>query len=137
MNDARALYDERLSTWRATTGELTRRDRLTSMVRLAFVIGGIALLFFQPYAGIALLVAFVILIVLHERTVRARTRAANAARFYERGLERLTNAWAGKGIDGKEFVEEHHPYSGDFDLFGRGSLYELLCIAATKNGRAR
>jgi hypothetical protein len=42
----------------------------------------------------------------------------------------------GRGRDGHEYLEEHHPFAADLDLFGRGSLFELLCIAATSAGRA-
>ncbi len=57
-------------------------------------------------------------------------------RFYEGGLARLAHAWQGHGIGGEEFRPEIHSYASDLDLFGAGSLFELLCTARTGVGRA-
>src|SRR5262249_27868967 len=32
------------------------------------------------------------------------------------------------------FQDENHPYAADIDLFGTGSLFELLCTARTRTG---
>jgi hypothetical protein len=132
-----SLYEERLAARLAASAQLASRDRLLAFVRVIVIIAGLVLLFIIPLLGFALIAAFIVLVVIHERTIEARRRYDNAARFYELGIARLTNSWSGKGIDGHELIEEHHPYSGDFDLFGRGSIYELLCIAATRAGRTR
>ena len=55
--------------------------------------------------------------------------------FYERGLARLSDQWAGKGETGERFVDNSHPYSRDLDLFGPGSLFELLSTARTRAGQ--
>ncbi len=79
---------------------------------------------------------FVVLVIAHDRVIRRRRRADAAARFCERGIERLSGEWRGKGFDGAGFAGEHHLFAADLDLFGKGSIYELLCIAATAAGRA-
>jgi len=56
--------------------------------------------------------------------------------FYQAGLERLDGAWAGKSSPGTEFLDPDHPYASDLDLFGVGSLFELLNTAQTQSGRA-
>jgi hypothetical protein len=134
---ARELYDEKVTAYRAAAIRLARRDRTVAMARVLVAIAGVITLFIEPLAGLALLAGFVALAIWHERTIRDRRRAENAARFYERGIDRLSNSWTGKGAPGFEYIEEHHPYSGDLDLFGRGSVFELLCIAATHTGQAR
>ncbi|MGZ8710242.1 MAG: MutS-related protein, partial [Thermoanaerobaculia bacterium] len=83
------------------------------------------------------LAAFIVLVVLHERAIRSRTRAENGAKFYERGLARIDDTWPGLGDPGTDFADDHHPYAGDFDLFGRGSLFELISVAVTPAGRRR
>src|SRR5256885_1876886 len=40
----------------------------------------------------------------------------------------------GRGQQGTRFLDEKHPYGADLDLFGRGSLFELLCTARTRTG---
>lgn len=78
---------------------------------------------------------FVAVAVLHERTVRGRTRADRAARFHRRGIERIEDRWAGKGDQGSRFVDDHHPYASDLDLFGSGSLFERLSLARSPSGQ--
>jgi hypothetical protein len=56
--------------------------------------------------------------------------------FYEFGLARLNGQWRGRGIPGDGLLPENHAYASDLDLFGRGSLFELLCTARTAVGRA-
>jgi hypothetical protein len=55
-------------------------------------------------------------------------------RHYDRGLARMEDRWAGQGREGREFEDAAHSYAGDLDLFGRGSLFELLCTAQTRTG---
>ena len=56
-------------------------------------------------------------------------------RFYQSGLERLNGTWPGKGSPGTEFLDPHHPYAADLDIFGVGSLFELVNAAHTQIGR--
>lgn len=107
------------------------------MFRLLAVAATIAIAFWDWRAAFVTLAAFIVLVILHERAVRARTRAENGAKFYERGLARIDDAWPGLGDPGTDFVDDHHPYAGDFDLFGRGSLFELISVAVTPAGRRR
>jgi len=58
-------------------------------------------------------------------------------RFYRIGLDRLTGDWPGKGASGDEFVPTRHLYARDLNLFGAGSMFELLCTARTQVGRRR
>jgi DNA mismatch repair ATPase MutS len=41
----------------------------------------------------------------------------------------------GTGEAGADFLELEHPYARDLDLFGNGSLFELLCTARTSPGK--
>jgi MutS domain V len=80
------------------------------------------------------LFVFIALAVVHERVLRWRARSQRAVRFYQRGLGRLEDDWAGKGESGDRFNSDSHPYAQDLDLFGQGSLFELLSIARTRAG---
>src|SRR5262249_9844428 len=74
------------------------------------------------------------LLLLHERVTRAWHRARRAAAFYQSGLDRLDNNWRGRGQAGGRFLDESHPYAADLDVFGTGSLFELLCTARPRTG---
>jgi hypothetical protein len=43
----------------------------------------------------------------------------------------------GQGSSGARFEEPHHVYAADLDLFGTGSLFELLSVARTRMGEER
>src|SRR5581483_7665350 len=52
--------------------------------------------------------------------------ARSLVRFYERAAERRNGDWIGKGNPGNLFRNPDHPYAKDLDIFGPGSLFELL-----------
>jgi hypothetical protein len=80
------------------------------------------------------LTAFTALAVYHSRVLARLERALRACSFYERGLARIENRWAGSGQSGERFSNAHHEYAADLDLFGRAGLFELLCTARTRMG---
>lgn len=59
---------------------------------------------------------------------------SRAVLFYERAIARIEGRWAGTGTAGLRFLDDHHPYARDLDLFGEGSLFDLLCNARTPMG---
>ncbi len=71
---------------------------------------------------------------MHEKVLREVRRVTRARAFYERGLARLENRWMGTGQSGERFLDPRHPYARDLDIFGRGSIFELICTARTKAG---
>ena len=133
----RDLYLERLEKRRQFIAELKKRERTISTVRLVLIGAAIGIAFWSVLAALVPLVGFLVLVVLHERAIRARKRGESGAAFYERGLARMDDTWQGLGDAGSDFADDHHPYAGDFDLFGRGSLFELLSVAVTPAGRRR
>jgi hypothetical protein len=80
------------------------------------------------------LALFIAVVIAHDRTIRARIRAERAVAYYQRALARLEDRWAGVGPDGRDFLSAQHPYAADLDLFGRGSLFQLLSMARTRTG---
>ena len=105
-------------------------------VLLAGAIASLALL--HPPDRLALLLIpaalFIFLAVAHERVLRSLRERKRVIEFYERGIARLENRWAGKGDGGDRFLDPAHPYARDLDLFGKGSLFELLCTVRTRAG---
>lgn len=67
---------------------------------------------------------------------RVHSRVLRIANFYELGIARLRGQWQGHGTGGEELQPKTHPYALDLNLFGAGSLFELLCTARTGIGRA-
>jgi hypothetical protein len=137
----RAEYLRRHEDRRGTAERQERRVRALADARLAVFVAGLVIAWLVLGAGwlsagwLTLpVVLFVILVVLFERASRARRHAGRAAAFYEAGLARLDDRWAGAGVPGTRFRSADHPYAEDLDLFGTGSLFERLCTARTRAG---
>jgi len=91
----------------------------------------IAVSYWSLSAPIAL---FIALVVYHQRVIRRRTFAERAIRYYQQGVNRINDAWSGTGSQGENFRDPNHIYADDLDIFGRGSLFELLSNARTAAG---
>jgi hypothetical protein len=78
--------------------------------------------------------AMIVCAKFHDLVLRAVWRRKRIIEYYERGLARLNGEWAGTGETGERFSEAEHPYARDLDIFGKGSLFELLCTARTHAG---
>jgi hypothetical protein len=89
---------------------------------------------FSPWWLLVPIAAFAGLVLYHYTINRARSRSGRAVDFYRRGLARIEDRWAGTGQDGARFDVPHHVYAADLDLFGKGSLFELLSSARTRMG---
>jgi hypothetical protein len=90
--------------------------------------------YFSAWWLAAPVVAFAGVASWHSRILRARELAERAVAFYERGLARMEDRWAGAGETGERFDDPQHVYSSDLDLFGKTSLFQLLSTARTRMG---
>jgi hypothetical protein len=140
-HDPRAVLTARLEARRQTVAHLEGRDARIASLRLVVFLAAaaVAVACFALHrisAGWLLLpaVAFVVLVVAHDRALAALAVARRAVAFHEAGLARLDDRWAGTGDGGDRYASDDHPYARDLDLFGKGSLFELLCTARTRPG---
>ena len=140
MTTPASKYRERLDDRRADEERWRRNDARCAYARLA-AFGTFVVLLAAAYHGdvspwLLLLpaIAFGALIHVHSGVIERHTAALRAIAYYERGLARIEDRWAGSGETGDRFRDDHHLYANDLDLFGRGSLFELLSIAATPAG---
>jgi len=89
---------------------------------------------FSGWWLVAPVVAFAVVAARHAKILRARILAERAAELYRRGIARIEDRWAGMGPTGECFQNLHHVYAADLDLFGEGSLFQLLSTARTRMG---
>lgn len=81
--------------------------------------------------------AFIGLVAWHSRVIRARTLAERALKYYDYAIARANDEWIGKGVPGDRFQNSAHLYADDLDVFGRGSLFELISTARTAAGEEK
>jgi hypothetical protein len=134
-------YADRQESWRARRSHWQKLFIQIGNVRLAIAVAA-AVLAWLVFGRDALsawwlsvpLIAFIALAIWHQRVIRNRTLAERAIRFYDRGLARLRDSWAGTGETGDAYRDAGHVYAEDLDVFGKGSLFELISNARTSSG---
>ncbi|MGD9903180.1 MAG: DNA mismatch repair protein MutS [Vicinamibacterales bacterium] len=138
-----ADYRARLAAHEARAGSLDRHHDRLGALRLAVATAAIAIGVgawgvgrLSPWWLAVPVVVFVGLMVRHARVLDARTEARRAAAYVAAGLARLEHRWQGTGSPGSAWQPADHLYAEDLDLFGAGSLFELLSTARTTGGEA-
>jgi hypothetical protein len=136
-------YKTRLEDRRNRRDTCWRRVRLISYGRLAAGIGffaalwmAFALRLFSGWVSLLPLISYIGLAIYHERLHRLGQRLNRSVVFYERALDRVEDRWIGGGNADTSFADSAHLYARDLDIFGSGSLFELLCTARTHSGEA-
>ena len=143
LTDPREEYANRLAARRAALDYEQQRSRnIWFWRRVVFTVIALMIILAFERAVVwpmiaAPVIVFIALMVFHQRIHAAVARLERAVKFYERGFARLEDDWSGGGETGERFADKSHPYSEDLDLFGEGSLFELLSTARTKAGEER
>ena len=140
-NDPAAVYAALLSERRQDAAGFDRNNARFAYARLAIAISAAVVVWLALSRGYSVLwvlvpvVAFVALMMAHERVLRRVQRLRRAEGFFERGLARVKGDWEGRGETGERYLDPAHPYAPDLDLFGKASLFELLVYRAYAHRR--
>jgi hypothetical protein len=135
-----AVYSEALQTLKQAQDVEQRREGRLGYSKLGVaaltLISAFVLFRFTSFIELLAVpvVVFIGLAVLQEKLIRRLRLRARSIQFYERGLARLEDRWAGSGETGERFLNPAHPYARDLDIFGAASLFELMCTARTRAG---
>ena len=139
-----AHYLQRVELCSADEQQLARKDRqlthLRTMVFLVvvalFAMGWITRII-QPWylPGVFAVIGFVALVSYHDLIDRRLQRARHLRLINEQGLARLARAWDRLPTPTTKAPGEHVSTATDLDLFGRASVYQLVCCANTPIGR--
>ena len=83
------------------------------------------------------LAAFLAVLPFDRRCLRELQRLRAARRFLESRLARLQRVFSSDLADGREYRNDQHPWTQDLDVFGQGSLFQMLNECRTAPGRQR
>jgi hypothetical protein len=137
-----ASLQRRLHRLESRLQALTQRAERYTWVRLAVFVGGLILSIAAYYGGgggalVAALVAsaamFLAITVQHRRLSEAITRLAVWQRYTAAQRARLTLDWAHLPPSVAD-PDPAHPFEGDLDLIGDGSIHHLLNICLSRGG---
>ena len=141
-NDSPSVfYATRLQACQAETRRLHKQHVSLGYLRLLWAAAVLALAYGSvvrhafPWEWILLpCIGFGITARWHAKVLAAHARSRRAELFYEHGLARIEDRWAGLQPRTPRVNAGESLYAGDLDLFGPGSLFELLCTARTTLG---
>ncbi len=85
-------------------------------------------------AAIPLLIVFVFLVVKHNKLYDQKIHLENLVKINHGEGEALKGNISGF-LAGAEFIDPHHPYTHDLDIFGEGSLFQAINRGNTINGK--
>src|SRR5262249_44375965 len=141
MSTPHQEYSHRLAAREAILAQQERLHKYIAYIRLlvvgAAIFAGWLSIYrhlFSHWWLLSFLFLFAALIAWHDKVELRRTAAARAVAMYSRGMARIEDRWSGLGQTGDRFRDPGHVYEQDLDLFGRGSLFELLSTALTQMG---
>lgn len=136
------FYQENIRQTKQKIAVLTKQVNGNSLLRLAVILGGGAVLFmlFQTYniayvllCSVAILLAFFYLVFRQARLEQDRDEKLAFLRVNEneiRLLDGVTNIYD----DGTAYDDGKHPYLSDLDIFGPHSLFGKINRCATQDG---
>ncbi|EMS71587.1 MutS-related protein [Ruminiclostridium cellobioparum] len=80
---------------------------------------------------------FVYLSIIHNRIIKNRNYSQAMLQINNMCLKRAKGLWTSFSDTGEEFVDPGHNYTHDLDLFGKGSLFQMINMTTTYSGRQK
>jgi hypothetical protein len=144
LPDPRAEYSKRLEGYAQVIAAKNRSHILFGNAKLAMIVAEVAGVWvllaknlFPPYWLLAPAATYLILAIAHEYVLRSKKTAEAASNFFHRGIARMDDRWSAVGSTGENFRSQDYLYAEDLDIFGKGSLFQLLSQARLPMGEKR
>lgn len=138
--DLESFYSSRKASFSKQASEVSRKINLISHGRLALAIVFILLVYFTfsnsdiAYGLPVVLIAFIALVRIHGKLFAEKTHLENLTKVNSHELQALQGDIS--CFDrGSQFIDPHHPYAYDLDLFGDGSLFQFINRSNTLSGK--
>lgn len=138
-----SLYLERASALAEQEKKAASTSSAVSWLRVGVFVAGAVLAYFlfkadNTTGGTLAILGFYALFILvmrwHSRLNFRHQQLRLLRQVNEQEVERLQGKL--KNFDsGQEFVDDHHPYTSDLDIFGHNSLFQLLNRSVTSIGK--
>jgi DNA mismatch repair ATPase MutS len=140
LSDLGEFYQKRKFDFATTLQKAQKEINLISNLRILVALLLIVAIYFSFLnivfflAAIPLLIVFVFLVVKHNSLYAQKTHLENLVKINDLELQALQGNISGFA-SGSEFIDAHHPYTHDLDIFGEGSLFQATNRGNTINGK--
>lgn len=141
-SDLTALYEERKKSFAASLKLVKEKINTTSNLRLLVAGFFPVIIYFSFtyimlfYALIPLLVIFLALVQKHVKLFEQKVHLENLVKINTREGKSVKGDYS-DFHSGTEFVDAHHPYTHDLDIFGDGSLFQAINRCHTNHGKKK
>lgn len=144
MSKAENFYKENIDN---ADKEIKKLDSVVSQIgwsRLVILLAGLFISWkvyksSGIYSGvigvIVTLAVFLVVANIHEKKIEKKEHLEIIKEINEKGIKRLNGEYREFEDKGEEFLENDHPFSGDLDVFGQNSLFQMINTTRTKIGR--
>ena len=131
----RTDFSKQLEKVRTDIGQISTGRLVVAAIFILFIylsasLREFAFLYFLP----VLVAVFAILVKQHSKAFAEKIRLQNLVKINDIELNALKGTYDGL-VTGNEFIDMHHPYAHDLDLFGEGSLFQYANRSNTRDGR--
>ncbi|WP_142414079.1 MutS family DNA mismatch repair protein [Hathewaya massiliensis] len=139
-------FELRIEDHKKNVADYTKTCNKLSIIRLLAMVLGIyftydglkkgfnslnLFLMFSFYA------VFVVLIIYHKKFKDKLNFSKEIIKINQKYLDRINGDWVSFEDVGEEFIDHSHKYSRDLDIVGQKSIFQLINITNTFNGRKR
>ena len=144
MNNSSLTYKKRVSKYDTFFEKYKNKASSLGNYKLIIVLLGIAaaLLLFNLDLYIVLaakVIAFVVLFIIlngaQNKIITKRNYCKAMLQINQQCYLRANHEWKSFLDKGEEYVNAEHSFSNDLDLFGAGSLFQMINMTATYSGR--
>lgn len=144
MKAVKDKYENRRKRYGRLLQKQKNADRKISNLRLVTFAAGaftaVSAYIARSYMALAGALAasaimFIYLVIYQEKLINRIKYTTLLQDINNTSLERLNGKWNTFADTGEDFIEDDHDYSGDLDIFGRGSLFQWINAARTFAGR--
>lgn len=139
-NQVHEYYINRQSHTKKRLGILKRRLRQISLLRILSFIAILIPFWLIPSpwlipvsASIIFSALFLWLIKLNIRLEREKKKCEVLSGILDNEIKALDHQFL-EFPEGREFMDPHHTFSGDLDIFGKGSVYQMINRTTTGGG---
>src|SRR5688572_4165979 len=142
MPDLDEIYRARRASYEKQRKATEQRALAVSWIRVSLALAAVMLAYFAfkiaiLWVGFMLAtLAFAWFVREHARLEIKRKLFENLVLINERELQAFSGDYA-SFPDGSEFIDAHHPYTLDLDIFGAGSLFQRFNRTCTEQGKER
>lgn len=139
-NELQDFYEKRKIQFTSSLTVINKKINVVSNIRLSVALIFLLLVYFG-FSNYSLfytlpffIVGFILLVRNHAALFEKKVRLESLVKIQMDEVQAL-NADFSHFYNGGEFINTHHPYTHDLDIFGEGSLFQNINRISTRGGK--